>query len=186
MKTNASTLVPIIITERKTDNIWVNGDPQKIARSQPQFREVNESLQDCCVGVGRVWKSTVYPKRAGLNKITFSSHGVSSQSLVRSYVLIPPMFILFISSTLPSSPPTLLPASVQFSSVKPLGRLWLCNPMDCSTPGFPVHHQLPELAQTHIHWVGDAIQPTGYSLRPLPSSDPCIGAPAGPQHSLAY
>ena len=48
------TLVPIIITERKTDNIWVNGDPQKIARSQPQFREVNERLQDWCVGVGRV------------------------------------------------------------------------------------------------------------------------------------
>ena len=36
--------------------------------------------------------------------------------------------------------------------------LTLCDPMDCSTPGFPVHHQLPELAQTHVHWVGDAIQ----------------------------
>ena len=35
----------------------------------------------------------------------------------------------------------------------------LCNPMDCSTPGFPIHHQLPELAQTHIYRVGDAIQP---------------------------
>ena len=34
----------------------------------------------------------------------------------------------------------------------------LYNPMDCSTPGFPVHHQLPEPAQTHVHWVGDAIQ----------------------------
>ena len=33
----------------------------------------------------------------------------------------------------------------------------LCNPMDCGTPGFPVHHQLPELAQTHVHRVGDAI-----------------------------
>ena len=33
----------------------------------------------------------------------------------------------------------------------------LCNPMDCSMPGFPVHHQLPELTQTHVHWVGDAI-----------------------------
>ena len=32
-----------------------------------------------------------------------------------------------------------------------------CNPMDCSTPGLPVHHQLPELAQTHVHRVGDAI-----------------------------
>ena len=35
----------------------------------------------------------------------------------------------------------------------------LCNPMDCSTPGFPVHYQLPKLAQTHVHWVSDAIQP---------------------------
>ena len=34
----------------------------------------------------------------------------------------------------------------------------LCDPMGCSTPDFPVHHQLPELAQTHVHWVGDAIQ----------------------------
>ena len=35
-----------------------------------------------------------------------------------------------------------------------------CDPMDCSTLGFPVHHQLPELAQTHAHRVGDAIQPS--------------------------
>ena len=33
----------------------------------------------------------------------------------------------------------------------------LCGPMDCSMPGFPVHHQLPELTQTHVHWVSDAI-----------------------------
>ena len=36
----------------------------------------------------------------------------------------------------------------------------LCNPMDCSTSGFPVHHQLPELTQTHVHRVGDIIQPS--------------------------
>ena len=38
--------------------------------------------------------------------------------------------------------------------------LTLCNPIDCSMPGFPVHHQLLELAQTHVHWVADAIQPS--------------------------
>ena len=38
--------------------------------------------------------------------------------------------------------------------------LTLSDPMDCSTPGFPVHHQLPELAQVHVHCVGDAIQST--------------------------
>ena len=42
--------------------------------------------------------------------------------------------------------------------------LTLCDPMDCSTPGLPIiHHQLPELAQTHVHWVSDAIQ-TSHSL----------------------
>ena len=46
--------------------------------------------------------------------------------------------------------------SVQFSSVaQPC--LTLCNPMDCSTAGFPVHHQLQEFTQTHVHWGGDAI-----------------------------
>ena len=40
--------------------------------------------------------------------------------------------------------------------------LTLCDPMDCSTPGFPVHHQLLELAQTHVHPVGDAIQPSHF------------------------
>ena len=44
----------------------------------------------------------------------------------------------------------------------------LCNPMDCSTPVLPVHHQLPQLTQTHVHWVGDAIQPS----HPLPSPSP--------------
>ena len=34
----------------------------------------------------------------------------------------------------------------------------LCDPMDCSTPGSPVHHELPEFAETHVHWVGDTIQ----------------------------
>ena len=36
----------------------------------------------------------------------------------------------------------------------------LCDPMDCSRPGFPVHHQFPEFTQSHVHWVGDAIQPS--------------------------
>ena len=47
--------------------------------------------------------------------------------------------------------------TVQFSSVAQTC-LTLCDPMDCSTPGFPVHHQLLKLTQTHVHWVSDAIQ----------------------------
>ena len=46
----------------------------------------------------------------------------------------------------------------------------LCDPMDCTTPGFPVHHQLPKLAQTHVHQVGDAIQPSHPLSSPSPSA----------------
>ena len=48
---------------------------------------------------------------------------------------------------------------VDFSSVAQLCQT-LCSPVDCSTPGLPVHHHLPELAQTHVHQVSDAIQPS--------------------------
>ena len=64
--------------------------------------------------------------------------------------------------------------ALQFSSVTQLC-LTFCNPMDCSTPGFPVHHQLLELAQICVHRVGDAIQPSHPLLSPLlPSIFPSI------------
>ena len=50
------------------------------------------------------------------------------------------------------------PKSVQFSSVAQSCPT-LHDPMDCSTPGLPVHHHLPKFTQTHVHWVSDAIQP---------------------------
>ena len=56
-----------------------------------------------------------------------------------------------------------------FSSVQSLSLVQLfCDPMDCSMPGFPVHHQLPELTQTHVHQVSDAIQPSHPLLSPSP------------------
>ena len=65
--------------------------------------------------------------------------------------------------------------SFQFSSVAP-SCLALCDPMNRSMPGLPVHHQLPEPTQTHVHWVGDAIQPSHplLSLLLLPSIFPSI------------
>ena len=56
---------------------------------------------------------------------------------------------------------------LQFSSV-PQSCLTLCDPMACSTSVFPVHHQLLEFTQTHVHWVGDAIQPSYYLSSPFP------------------
>ena len=57
-------------------------------------------------------------------------------------------------------------SSVQFSSIQSLSRVRLCDPMNHNTPGLPVHHQLPEFTQTHVHWVGDAIQPSHPLLSP--------------------
>ena len=62
---------------------------------------------------------------------------------------------------------TILDSSVQFSSVAQSCPT-LCDPMDCSMPSLPVHHQLLELTQTHAHWVGDAIQPSHPLLSPSP------------------
>ena len=60
-----------------------------------------------------------------------------------------------------------LQVSVQFNSVTQLCPT-LCDPMNHSAPGLPVHHQLPEFTQTHVHWVGDAIQPSHLLLSPYP------------------
>ena len=57
--------------------------------------------------------------------------------------------------------------SVQFSSVAE-SCLTLCHPMNCSTPGLPVHNQLPESTQTHVHWVRDAVQPSHPLSSPFP------------------
>ena len=62
--------------------------------------------------------------------------------------------------------------SVQFSSVAQSCST-LCNPMNCSTPGLPIHHQLPGFTQTHVHRVGDAIQPS-HPLLLLPLIPPSI------------
>ena len=65
--------------------------------------------------------------------------------------------------------------SVQLSSVQALSCVQLCDPMNRSTPGLPVHHQLPEFTQTHVHRVSDAIQPSH------PLSSPSSPAPIPPR-----
>ena len=52
--------------------------------------------------------------------------------------------------------------------VQLLSLVWLCNYMGSNTSGFPVHHYLPELSQTHVHWVGDVIQQSEPLLSPFP------------------
>ena len=63
-------------------------------------------------------------------------------------------------------------------SVQSLSRVWLCDPMNCSTPGLPVHHQLPGFTQIHLHWVGDAMQisSTVVPFSSCPQSFPASGS----------
>jgi len=68
-------------------------------------------------------------------------------------------------------------SSVQFSCSVVSDSLW---PHDHSTPGLPVHHQLPEFTQTHVHWAGDAIQPSH------PLSSPSLPAPNPSQHQTLF
>ena len=70
-------------------------------------------------------------------------------------------------------------APVQFSSVTQSCPT-LCDPMNCSMPGLPVHHQLPEFTQTHVHLVSDAIQPSH------PLSSPSPPAPNPSQHQSLF
>ena len=67
----------------------------------------------------------------------------------------------------------------QFSSVSQSCPT-LCDPMNCSMPGLPVHHQLPEFTQTHVHWISDAIQPSH------PLSSPSPPAPNPSQHPSLF
>ena len=67
----------------------------------------------------------------------------------------------------------------QFSSVAQSCTM-LCDPRHCSMPGLPVHHQLPDFTQTHIHWVSDAIQPSH------PLSSPSPPAPNPSQHHSLF
>ena len=81
-----------------------------------------------------------------------------------------PQFASFASGSLPNW---------NFSSVAQYCPT-LCNPMNRSTPGLPVHHQLPEFTQTHVHWVSDAIQPSH------PLSSPSPPAPNPSQHQSLF
>ena len=100
---------------------------------------------------------------------TFATYGKDlTQKCLRPNLFL----ILFLTNNISS-------VSVQFSSVTQSCPT-LCNPMNCSTPGLPVHHQLPESTQTHVHRVDDAIQ----SSHPLSSPSP--PAPNPSQHQSPF
>ena len=106
------------------------------------------------------WGYKESDRKWGTNSFTFIFNMIRSvpvREKVFNKVIIFPLL-----SYLP-----VLTSLFQFNSVAQLCRT-LCDPMDCSTPGLPVPHQLPELTQTHVHWVCDAIQPSHPLSTPSP------------------
>ena len=83
------------------------------------------------------------------------SHSFFTYKMGKWYLIYPPQRLIVSSQSVSQL--------VQF-----LSSVWLCNPMACSIPGFPVHHLLPKLAQTYVHRVGDAIQPSHPLFSPSP------------------
>ena len=110
----------------------------------------NGSLRMCCFSTG-LHAVVAEPTVASV----FCSLSLESEVLTAVVLyVISPMITIYSS----------LFSWIQFTQSCPT----LCDHMDCSTPGFPVYHQLPELTQTHVHWIGDAIQPSHLLLSPFP------------------
>ena len=103
------------------------------------------------------------PKWMGLEYISYGSSEISANLSIQPPVVVDSSVKHFQFS------------SVQFSSVTQSCPT-LCDPMNCSTPGLPVHHQLLEFTQTHVHRVSDAFQPSH------PLSSPSPSAPSPSQH----
>ena len=117
---------------RNESDFWVN-----VQFSSVQFSSVAQS----CLTLG--------------NPMDYSPLGSSVQGILQARIL---EWLLCPSpGDLPD--PGIEPTFLQFSSVTQ-SCLTLCNPMNCSTPGLPIHHQHPEFTQTHVHRVSDAIQPS--------------------------
>ena len=105
------------------------------------------------IPIPSITTTTITP-RSSTPANSFSSSSPSPSSSSSSYYLTITTIITTISS-------------IQFSSVAQSCPI-LCNPMDCSMPGLPVHHQLPEFTQIHVHRVSDAIQLSHLLLSPSP------------------
>ena len=111
-----------------------------------------------------------------LIKTLFSSSSLLAIRVVSfAYLRLLIFFPAILIPTCDSSRPAFHIMCSHISSVTQLC-LTLCDPMNHSTPGLPVHHQLPESTQTHVHWVSDAIQPS------YPLSSPSPPALNLPQH----
>ena len=118
------------------------------------------------ISIRSIWPNVSFKVCVSLLILCFDDLSIDDSGVLKSPTII---VLLLISPLMP----------VQFSSVTQSCPT-LCDPMNCSMPGLPVHHQLPEFTQTHVHRVSDAIQPSHPLLSP---SSP---APNPSQHQRLF
>ena len=155
--------------------VWLFVTPWTVAYQAPPWDEEGKIFQARVLewiaisfsrGYSRVRNGTWVSRTAGRHFTIW----VTGEAHINSYgfVKYPSLYKMFHSIVFywRYSPKL---CKLQFSSVSQLYPT-LCDPIDCRTLGFPVHHQLWGLTQTQIHWVGDAIQPSHLLLSPSPSA----------------
>ena len=121
--------------------------------------------------------------RTGYEMVTFIIRILMIQSLFHTLVIYPePNYLVGISVSITRRIPTVDSWTIRSDQIRSVTQSCptLCDPMNHSTPGLPVHHQLLEFTQTHVHWVSDAIQPSH------PLSSPSLLAPNPSQHQSLF
>ena len=162
-------VIPLLLPLSRFSRVWLCGTPQTAVHQAPP--SLGFSRQEH-------WSGLPFPSPMHESEKWKWSHSVVSDSgtLWTAAYQAPPSMGFSMARLLEWGAIAFFPvipliqykiSSVQFTSVTQ-SYPTLCNTMDCSMPGIHVHHQLPEFTQTHVHWVGDAIQPSHPLLSPSP------------------
>ena len=178
-------MLSLTVLKARRSKSCVTGLKSRCQHSHTHYRI---SKRECIIESFRMGLPALLGLKLNLSGPCLSGQISSSSSMCNLPLLIPYRHVITFRPTgiiqISSLPPKFLNlvTSQSLNHLIPLHRFWglvqfssvsqscptLCDPMDCSTPGFPVHHQLPEFTEIHVHWICDAIQPS----HPLSSPSP--------------
>ena len=170
-------MLSLTVLKARRSKSCVTGLKSRCQHSHTHYRI---SKWECIIESFRMGLPALLGLKLNLSGPCLSGQISSSSSMCNLPLLIPYRHVITFRPTgiiqISSLPPKFLNlvTSQSLNHLIPLHRFWglvqfssvsqscptLCDPMDCSTPGLPVHHQLPEFTQIHVHWISDVIQPS--------------------------